>query len=130
MKDIGLLILRIGAGSFMFFGHGLQKLNMLFGLGEIKFANPVGLGPELSLVLSTFAEFLCAGLLILGIFPRVSAGVLAINMFVAGIIYHAPDPFGTKEKALLFFVVFVTLLLLGAGKYSINKLFPARLQKF
>ena len=130
MKDIGLLILRIGAGSFMFFGHGLQKLNMLFGPGEIKFANPVGLGPELSLVLSTFAEFLCAGLLILGIFPRVSTGVLAINMFVAGIIYHAPDPFGTKEKALLFFVVFVTLLLLGAGKYSINKLFPARLQKF
>ena len=130
MKDLGLLILRIGAGSFMFFGHGLQKLNMLFGPGEIKFANPVGLGPELSLVLSTFAEFLCAGLLILGIFPRVSTGVLAINMFVAGIIYHAPDPFGTKEKALLFFVVFVTLLLLGAGKYSINKLFPARLQKF
>ena len=130
MKDIGLLILRIGAGSFMFFGHGLQKLNMLFGPGEIKFANPLGLGPELSLVLSTFAEFLCAGLLILGIFPRVSAGVIAINMFVAGIIYHAPDPFGTKEKALLFFVVFVTLLLLGAGKYSINKLFPARLQKF
>ena len=130
MKDIGLLILRMGAGSFMFFGHGLQKLNMLFGPGEIKFANPLGLGPELSLVLSTFAEFLCAGLLILGIFPRVSTGVLAINMFVAGIIYHAPDPFGTKEKALLFFVVFVTLLLLGAGKYSINKLFPARLQKF
>ena len=130
MKDIGLLILRMGAGSFMFFGHGLQKLNMLFGAGEIKFANPLGLGPELSLVLSTFAEFLCAGLLILGIFPRVSAGVLAINMFVAGIIYHAPDPFGTKEKALLFLIIFVTLLLLGAGKYSINKLFPARLQKY
>jgi putative oxidoreductase len=130
MKDIGLLILRVFSGSFMFFGHGLQKLNMLFGPGETKFANPVGLGPELSLVLSTFAEFFCAGLLILGIFPRVSAGVLAINMFIAGIIYHSLDPFGTKEKALLFLVIFVVLVLLGAGKYSINKLFPERLQKF
>jgi len=130
MKDVGLLVLRVSAGSFMFFAHGLQKLNMLFGPGEIKFANPVGIGSEISLVLSTFAEFFCAGLLILGIFPRVSAGVLAINMFVAGIIYHASDPFGTKEKALLFLIVFVTLLLLGAGKYSINKLFPSKLQKY
>jgi len=130
MKDIGLLILRVFSGSFMFFGHGLQKLNTLLGPAEIKFANPIGLGPELSLVFSTFAELLCAGLLVLGIFPRASAGVLVINMFVAGIIFHASDPFGKKEKALLFLVIFVTLLLLGAGKYSINKLFPSRLQKF
>ena len=130
MKDIGLLFLRVGAGSFMFFAHGLQKLNILFGSGEIKFANPIGIGSEISLILSAFAEFFCAGLLILGIFPRVSAGILVINMFVAGIIYHASDPFGTKEKALLFFIVFIALLFMGAGKYSINKLFPAKLQKY
>ena len=130
MKDIGLLFLRVGAGSFMFFAHGLQKLNILFGSGEIKFANPIGIGSEISLILSALAEFFCAGLLILGIFPRVSAGILVINMFVAGIIYHASDPFGTKEKALLFFIVFIALLFMGAGKYSINKLFPAKLQKY
>ena len=130
MKDISLLILRVFSTSFMFFGHGLQKFNMLFNSAEIKFANPIGIGTELSLILSTFAELFCAGLLILGIFPRVSAGVLAINMFVAGIIYHASDPFGTKEKALLFLVIFVVLVLMGAGKYSINKLFSSRLQKY
>jgi len=130
MRDIGLLVLRVFAGSFMFFAHGLQKLNMLFGSTEIKFANPIGIGSEISLVLSTFAEFFAAGLLILGIFPRVSAGVLVINMFVAGVIYHASDPFGTKEKALLFLVIFVSLVLLGAGKHSVNKLFPAKFQKF
>lgn len=130
MKDIGLLVLRVFAGSFMLFAHGLQKLNMLFGPTEIKFSNPIGLGPELSLALSAFAEFFCAGLLILGIFPRISAGVLVINMFVAGIIFHAADPFSTKEKALLFLVIFVSLVLLGSGKYSLNKLFPAKFQKF
>jgi len=130
MKDIGLLILRVFTGGFMLFAHGLPKLNNLFGSAEIKFANPIGVGPELSLVLSTFAEFLCAGLLILGIFPRVSAGVLIINMSVAGIIVHASDSFGTKEKALLYLVIFITLLLFGAGKYSLNKFFPAKFQKY
>ena len=129
MIDIGLLILRVFSGAFMFFGHGLQKLKMLFGGGEINFANPFGLGSELSLALSTFAEFFCAGVLILGIFPRISTAFLVINMFVAGIIYRAPDPFGTKEKALLFLVVFVSLLIMGAGKYSLNKLLPPKYQK-
>ena len=130
MKDLALLILRCFTGAFMMFGHGLQKLNKFFGPDEIKFANPIGLGPELSLALSTFAEFFCSGLLILGIFPRISAGVLCINMFVAGIIFHALDPFGAKEKSLLFLVVFVALVLLGAGKYSLNSLFSTKLQKY
>jgi putative oxidoreductase len=129
MIDIGLLILRVFTGAFMFFGHGLQKLKMLFSGGEIKFANPIGLGPEVSLALSTFAEFFCAGLLILGIFPRTSAGFLIVNMFVAGFIYHAADPFATKEKALLFMIVFIALLFMGAGKYSLNKILPAKYQK-
>lgn len=130
MKDIGLLILRVFAGGFMLFAHGLPKLNNFFGSAEIKFANPMGLGPELSLALATFAEFFCAGLLILGILPRISAGMLAITMFIAGIIFHASDPFGKKEKALLFLVIFIALVLLGAGKYSLNKLFPEKFQKY
>jgi putative oxidoreductase len=130
MKDLAILILRCFSGGFMLFGHGLQKLNTLFGSAEIKFANPIGLGQGLSLTLSTFAEFFCAGLLILGVFPRISAGVLVINMFVAGIIFHAADPFATKEKALLFLIIFVSLVLLGGGKYSINKLFPSKFQKY
>ena len=113
----------------MFFGHGLLKMQNLLA-GNPKFADPIGLGQNLSLILSTFAEFFCAGLLILGIFPRVSAGVLIINMFVAGFIQHSSDPFSVKEKALLYLVIFVALIIFGAGKYSINELLPSKYRKF
>ena len=36
-------------------------------------------------------------------------------------IVHAADPFGTKEKALLFAVTFIVIFLLGPGKYSIDR---------
>lgn len=113
----------------MFFGHGLLKLQNLLA-GNMNFADPIGLGQNLSFVLSTFAEFFCAGLLMLGLFPRVSAGILIINMFVAGIIHHSSDPFAVKEKALLYLVIFVTLLIFGAGKYSINELLPSKYRKY
>lgn len=130
MKDLGLFILRVFSGSFMLFGHGLSKVQSLFAVGGIKFADPIGLGSGISLSLSAFAEFFCAGLLILGLFPRVSAGILIINMFVAGIIYHSSDPFATKEKALVYLVIFVALFILGAGKYSIIELLPSKFRKF
>jgi putative oxidoreductase len=129
MKDLGLFLLRVFSGSFILFGHGLLKVQNLFAAGEIKFADPIGIGSGFSLTLSAFAEFFCAGLLIIGLFPRVSAGILIINMFVAGFIYHSPDPFATKEKALIYLVIFTTLLILGAGKYSINELLPSKYRK-
>lgn len=129
MKDVGLLILRGFSGAFMFFGHGLLKLQNLLA-GNLNFADPLGLGQNLSLILSTFAEFFCAGLLILGLFPRVSAGILIINMFVAGFIQHSSDPFAVKEKALIYLVIFIALLIFGGGKYSINELLPSKYRKF
>jgi len=129
LKDIGLLILRGFSGAFMFFGHGLSKLQNLLA-GNLNFADPLGLGQNLSLILSTFAEFFCAGLLILGLFPRVSAGILIINMFVAGLIQHSSDPFAVKEKALIYLVIFIALLIFGGGKYSINELLPSKYRKF
>lgn len=129
MKDVGLLILRGFSGAFMFFGHGLLKLQNLLA-GNLNFADPLGLGQNLSLILSTFAEFFCAGLLILGLFPRVSAGILIINMFVAGFIQHSSDPFAVKEKALIYLVIFTALLIFGGGKYSINELLPSKYRKF
>ena len=130
MKDIGLLILRSFSGAFILFGHGLMKVQNLFSGGDIKFADPIGIGMGLSLTLSAFAEFFCAGMLVLGLFPRVSVAILIINMFVAGIIHHSPDPFAVKEKALLYLVIFVSLFILGAGKYSINELLPSKYRKF
>jgi putative oxidoreductase len=42
-------------------------------------------------------------------------------MAVASFIAHGADDFGTKEKALLYLVSFVTIILVGPGKFSVDR---------
>jgi putative oxidoreductase len=122
MNDFALLMLRTVSGSFMLFAHGLPKLNRLFSSEEISFADPLGIGAVPSFVLTVFAEFICSVFIILGLFTRASSIPLIITMFVAGFIHHAADPFAQKEKALLFLLIYVFLLISGSGKYSLNRI--------
>jgi len=117
--SIGLLILRVTVGVFMM-THGLGKLKMLVGPGEIQFADPIGIGVELSLILAVFAEFFCSILLILGLGTRLAAFPLWFTMFVAGVIVHSADPFGVKEMAFLYGTIYTVLLFTGPGKLSLD----------
>ena len=42
-------------------------------------------------------------------------------MAVAAFIVHAEDGFGTKEKALLYALIFLVIYIAGPGKISIDK---------
>jgi putative oxidoreductase len=44
-----------------------------------------------------------------------------ITMATAVIFAHANDPFGTKEKPLLFLLIFALLFVLGSGRYSVDR---------
>lgn len=101
--------------------HGFPKLQRLFSGAEIQFANPYGLGMTTSLVLVTFAEFVCSILVILGLATRLATIPIMITMATAAIIAHADDPFGVKEKPLLFLVCFAFIFIVGAGKYSLDR---------
>ncbi len=119
-KNIGLLIFRVSISAFMMFGHGLGKFQKLLSGDEIKFLDPFGLGPLFSFSLAVFAEFFAAGLIILGLFTRISSLSLIITMAVAAFIAHAGDPFSKQEKALMFLASYVLLFLIGPGKYSLQ----------
>ncbi len=126
--SIGLFILRVTVGVFMM-THGLGKLKMLVGPGEIQFADPIGIGLELSLILAVFAEFFCSILLILGLGTRLAAFPLWFTMFVAGVIVHSADPFGVKEMAFLYGTIYTVLLFTGPGKFSLDYLIYTKLLK-
>lgn len=117
--SLGLLVLRVGMGILML-THGYPKLMKLLN-GNLQFGDPLGIGSELSLVLTVFAEFLCALLIIIGAYTRLAAIPLIIGMSTAAFIVHSSDPFGTKEKAIMYLVVFVTLFITGSGKYSLDR---------
>ena len=122
MQDIGKLILRLGMGGFML-THGWPKLMKLFAGGPIEFGDPIGLGPTFSLILTVFAEVVCSILLIVGFKTRWAAIPLAFTMLVAAFVVHLDDPFGRKEKALMYLVAYVAIALIGAGKHSLDDRF-------
>lgn len=122
---VALLILRVVAAAFLL-THGIPKLGRLFSGEEIKFMDFMGLGPTISFTLAVFAEFLCSILVILGAFTRLALIPMIITMGTAAFVAHADDPFGTKEKPLLFLLIFLFLLITGPGKYAVDRMIGRR----
>lgn len=132
----GLLILRLGIGGFLA-THGWSKVQMVLAGGFDQFGDPIGLGAPASLVLVTFAEFVCAILVAIGLGTRFAAVPPVIAMAVAAFVAHAGDPWtmeggyvlftsgaseswASKEPALLFLVPFLALIFTGAGRFSLD----------
>ncbi|KKK76887.1 hypothetical protein LCGC14_2859120 [marine sediment metagenome] len=120
-KDFWILLLRLLVAAFML-THGISKFNSLIAEGEIKFGDPIGIGPVASLVLAVFAQVFCSILVGIGLGTRYATIPLIITMAVAGFITLGADPFGRKELALLYLLTYVTLFFLGGGKYSVDYL--------
>lgn len=118
-KDLGLAFFRI-AVSAMMLTHGLPKFQKLIS-GNFEFGDPIGIGATPSLFLAVIGEFICPILILIGFKTRLTAIPTAITMAVAAFIAHGTDDFGTKEKALLYLIAFVTIILVGPGKFSVDR---------
>ncbi len=116
---ISLLVLRVFASLFMFYGHGLGKLTNVLN-GNMEFLDPIGLGPGLSLILSAFAEGICTLFIIAGYYSRAAAFILMLNMSVAFLFVHLTQSFDRMELSLVYLLIFTTVFLLGPGKYSLD----------
>lgn len=118
LHNTGLFLFRIILGLFML-THGWQKL-INFELLTAGFPDPLNIGSSTSLVLSIFAEFICSLLILLGLFTRIVTIPLMIGMFVAAFIVHTNVPLITKELAFLYLALYVVLIFMGAGKFSLD----------
>jgi|SRR5690554_3606503 len=119
-KDINALILRLVLGLAMFYGHGLPKMNVLFGSGEIQFPDPLGVGVTLSIGLAVFAEVVCALLIVVGLFTRLALLPLIMTMGVAAFVFHSGDPFGKVELPMIYFFGYIALIFVGPGRFSLD----------
>lgn len=118
--NVGLFLLRVSLGLMMLFGHGLEKLSGFAAKAEA-FPAIFGMSPKISLSVAIFAEFFCALFVVLGLFTRASAALIAITMAVAVFMVHASDPFATKELAACYLVGFLVIVLLGPGQFSVDE---------
>jgi len=117
--DSALALLRI-VFSLLMMTHGWSKLERILD-GNLNFGDPLGLGSTLSLYLVTFAELVAPVFIIVGFKTRIMALITSFAMAVAAFIAHGADPFAKKEMALLYLVGFLTVALMGPGRYSIDQ---------
>ena len=125
--SLALLVLRVWFAVPQLTLHGWSKLTGYAERSQ-RFADPFGIGSPASLALVVFAEVFCSVLLILGFCTRLAALVCGIAMATAFFFAHGArfTGQGNGELAFMFLGAFVTLLLAGGGRYSIDASTGAR----
>jgi putative oxidoreductase len=79
--------------------------------------------PLFAAFLSTYAQFICGILFILGAFTGYAAFVMIINFIAALVIAHTSDPYPNKFPALMMLAAACFLFVHGPGQLSVdNKL--------
>lgn len=120
-SSTALLLLRVGLGALMLV-HGIPKMIMLSGGGDISFPAVLGMNAEISLLLTVIAEVLCSLLIIIGLATRFAVVPLIVTMLVAVFVVHGADPFANKELAIMYLLGYTVLMIGGSGKYSVDYL--------
>lgn len=124
-KSVGfsLFVLRIGVSISMIYLHGYPRL-INFSKISSEFADPLGIGTEISLALVVFAEFFCSLFLVFGLLTRWICVPLIITMIVATWIVNGGKGFIFQEKSFIYLICYISLLISGSGYFSLDfKLF-------
>ncbi|MEO7337717.1 MAG: DoxX family protein, partial [Caldimonas sp.] len=121
--DTGKLILRVTLGILILF-HGVSKI--VGGIGFVsgaltKMGMPAGIG-----YLVYVGEVVAPLMLIIGVWTRPAALVIAINMVVAVLLAHTSQLFTMSksggyalELQAMYLFTAIAIAFLGAGRYSV-----------
>lgn len=124
--DLGKLLLRVALGVLILL-HGIAKLKGGTGFIEDTLGKA---GLPAALAYGVYiGEVLAPLLLIVGLFTRPAAIVVAVNMLFAIFLVHAPEVMQMSktggwaiELQGMFLFAAVAVALLGAGRYSVGGL--------
>lgn len=119
--NLALFLLRVWFGLLLFVKHGLDK-SMNYSRLSAHFADPFHIGPTASLLLVLLAEVICALLVALGLWTRIAAAIIVIDLAVAFGFAHQFQLFGQRngELAFVFLGAFLVICISGPGVWSID----------
>lgn len=124
-RNLGLLILRLGVGAMFFFVHGMPKLmggpERWAKVGAAMSHVGITFAPTFWGLTATLAEFAGGVLLVMGLFTRHVSLALAGTMAVATLMHFGiGDSLGKASHAIELGVVFLGLVFVGGGGYSLD----------
>ncbi|HWR42011.1 DoxX family protein [Sporomusa sp.] len=123
-RELGILLLRLGIG-LMFVYHGWPKISggveTWVKLGAAMKFLGMGFAPEFWGFMSAATEFFGGILIAIGLLTRPVAMFLTFNMIVAVVLkFSTGAGLGGASQAIEVGIVFLSLIFIGPGKYSID----------
>jgi putative oxidoreductase len=121
VSDLWYPLIRITAGALLFY-HGWVKLGQGVG-GVSAFMARSGFNPPTAFAYAAiFLETVGAICIVLGLFTRVFAAMIAIQMACIAFILMMPQGLFRMEHTLLWGIVMLAIALRGGGPYSVDRL--------
>ncbi|WDH20462.1 DoxX family protein [Pseudomonas chlororaphis] len=126
-RDLGLLFLRVSAGLFLLWVHGLPKL-LDYSAQLQRIEDPFRLGANLTLMLAIFAEVLCPLLIVAGVAVRLACLPILAVLLVALLVVHPQWSLAEGQFAWLLLILFSSIFIAGPGRLALNDRFAGALR--
>ena len=117
--DAGLLFARIAGAALLLHVHGIPKI-VHYQAELANIDDPLGMGRTLTLWCALFAEVVCPVLIALGLFTRLAALPVVFLLAVSMVLVHPDWSIAEGQFGWLLVIVFGTVALTGAGRYSLD----------
>jgi putative oxidoreductase len=117
--NFAMLVQRAVTGLLLLIGHGLPKISKFSELSP-GFYDPLHIGHRGSLILVILAELFCSMLLVLGLFTRIAAFIIVINLSVAVFIYNHDQPLKIVDLGAIYLTSVFTIMIIGPGRISVD----------
>jgi putative oxidoreductase len=117
--NFALLVQRVVTGLLLLMGHGLPKISNFHELSH-SFYDPLRIGHRLSLILVILAELFCSMFIVLGLFTRIAAFIIVINLSIAVFVAQYGQPLKSVELGALYLTSVFTIMILGPGRVSVD----------
>ncbi len=127
--DLALLVLRVWFGTSLFLKHGMDRI---FHYSEMiaHFPDPLHIGAQTSFTIALVSDSICSILIIFGLVTRWSSLFIFANVLVAWATIVHFQFFGKGvtpgEAMVLYLGGFLTIFLVGPGRFSLDSLFSSR----
>lgn len=121
-RDAGILFLRLALGAVFIWAHGWQKITggpeLWAKLGMAMKNLGISFWPTFWGFMAMLSETLCIALMMIGLAFRPACLLLAFTMAVAALSTWGK---GFPSQAVELGIVFLALIFIGPGKYSVDK---------